>query len=102
MSTENTIKKRKLEELKEEPELEENIIEIEAEKFLEIFNKIFIEQSIDCEDSAATDAAAKVISKIKEKIDYAFSKNIVGKLIKLILELVKICLKDGESKTDLT
>ena len=100
MSTKNTIKKQKLEELKEEPELEENIIEIEAEKFLEIFNKIFIEQSIDCEDVAATDAAAKVISKVKEKIDGTFSKSIVGKLIKLILELVKILLKDGENKTD--
>ena len=100
MSTENTIKKRKLEELKEEPELEENIIEIEVEKFLEIFNRIFIEQSIDCEDGAATDADAKVISKIKEKIDGAFSRNIVGKLRKLILELVKILLKYGENETD--
>ena len=44
MSTENTIKKRKLEEVKQECELEENIIEVEAEKFIDLFTKVFIEQ----------------------------------------------------------
>ena len=68
MSTESTIKKRKLEEVKEECELEENILEVEAEKVIDLFTKVFVEQgseSVDCEDGAAINTAAKIVSKIR-------------------------------------
>ena len=104
MSTENTIKKRKLQEVKEECELEENIIETEAETFIDLFTTVFIEQgskSVDREDGAAINTATKIVSKRKEKIDGTFSNNTVGKLIKLILELIKIILKaNGENENN--
>ena len=96
-----TVKKRKLEEIKEDCEI---LIVAEAEKFIVLFGKTFIEQEpLECAARAAraADIAAKVVSKIKEKIDGTISKNTVGRLIKLILNVVKIILKaNGENEND--
>ena len=97
MSAENTIKTRKLEDIEEE--CSEDIIEAAAEKFISLFGKTFIEkepENTDCEDGATADLAAKVVSKIKEKIDNKFSKETVGRLIKLLLDVVKIILKSND------
>ena len=69
MSAENTIKKQKLEDIEEE--CSEDIIEAEAETFISLFGKTFIEKELentDCEDGANADISAKVVSKIREKI----------------------------------
>ena len=75
------VKKRKLETIEESEEadqtdgkeidvsLNELIIENEAQKFIELFEKTFSEETeeIDCEDGAIQDIISKVVLKIKIK-----------------------------------
>ena len=75
------VKKRKLETIKESEEADqadgkeidesfnELIIENEAQKFTELFEKTFSEETeeIDCEDGAIQDIISKVVLKIKIK-----------------------------------
>ena len=75
------VKKRKLETIEESEEadqtdgkdidesLNELIIENEAQKFIELFEKTFSEETeeIDCEDGAIQDIISKVVLKIKKK-----------------------------------
>ena len=76
------VKKRKLETIEESEEpdqtdgkeidesLNKLIIENDAEKFIELFEKTFSEETeeIDCEDGTIQDIISKVVLKIKEKI----------------------------------
>ena len=121
MSTENIvitkgdlvqlIKKRKLEEIKEGDsetdsalhiDTDEIIIEAEAEKFLTLFEKTFVGETegTDSKDGPAANIAAKIVSKIKEKINGALGKNIPAKILKLILGIVEIVLKHGKGESD--
>ena len=73
------VKKRKLETIEEsekpdqtdgkeiDESLNELIIQNEAEKFIELFEKTFSEETeeIDCEDGAIQDIISKVVLKIK-------------------------------------
>ena len=75
------VKKRKLETIEESEEpdqtdakeidesLNELIIENEAEKFIELFEKTFLEETeeIYCKDGAIQDIISKVVLKIKKK-----------------------------------
>ena len=77
----------------------ELIIENEAEKFIELFEKTFSEETeeIDCEDDAIQDIISKVVLKIKEKIGSA-EKNSTGlKLLKLLFIFVKSLTKKDKS-----
>ena len=83
----------------------ELIIENEAEKFIELFEKTFSEETeeIDCKDDAIQDIISKVVLKIKEKIGSA-EKNSTGlKLLKLLFVFVKSLTKkdksDGKNKS---
>ena len=79
------VKKRKLETIEESEEADETegketdeslkklIIENEVQKFIELFEKTFSEETeeIDCEEGAIQDIISKVVLKIKEKIGSA-------------------------------
>ena len=58
-------------------EADELIIEGGAEKFLVLFEKIFVEEAeeTDSEDGPAGDIIGKIVSKIKDKIDSTIAKN---------------------------
>ena len=105
------VKKRKLETTKESEEsdqtdgkeidesLNELIIENEAEKFIELFEKTFSEETeeIDCEDGAIQDIISKVVLKIKEKIG-STEKNSTGlKLLRLLFLFVESLTKKDKS-----
>ena len=105
------VKKRKLETIEESEEsdqtdgkeidesLNELIIENEAEKFIELFEKTFSEETeeIDCEDGAIQDIISKVVLKIKEKIG-STEKNSTGlKLLRLLFLFVESLTKKDES-----
>ena len=105
------VKKRKLETTEESEEsdqtdgkeidesLNELIIENEAEKFIELFEKTFSEETeeIDCEDSAIQDIISKVVLKIKEKIG-STEKNSTGlKLLRLLFLFVESLTKKDKS-----
>ena len=84
-------------------EIEENvdelIIENEAEKFIELFEKTFSEETeeIDCEDGAIQDIISKVVLKIKEKIG-STEKNSTGlKLLRLLFLFVESLTKKDKS-----
>ena len=83
----------------------ELIIENEAEKFIELFEKTFSEETeeIDCEDDAIQDIILKVVLKIKEKIGSAEKKSTGLKLLKLLFVFVKSLTKkdksDGKNKS---
>ena len=105
------VKKRKLETIEESEEsdqtdgkeidesLNELIIENEAEKFIELFEKTFSEETeeIDCEDGAIQDIISKVVLKIKEKFG-STEKNSTGlKLLRLLFLFVESLTKKDKS-----
>ena len=105
------VKKRKLETIEESEEpdqtdgkeidesLNELIIENEAQKFIELFEKTFSEETeeIDCEEGAIQDIISKVVLKIKEKIGSA-EKNSTGlKLLRLLFVFVESLTKKDKS-----
>ena len=111
------VKKRKLETIEESEETDETedkeideslkklIIENEAQKFIELFEKTFSEETeeIDCEEGAIQDIISKVVLKIKEKIGSAekYSKGL--KLLRLLFVFVESLTKknktDGKNKS---
>ena len=111
------VKKRKLETIKESEEvdhtdgkeidesLNELIIENEAQKFIELFEKTFSEETeeIDCEDRAIQDIISKVLLKIKEKIESSEISSTGLKLLKLLFIFVESLAKkhksDGKNKS---
>ena len=116
MSSENNViaegehhlitKKRKIEDLEEGSEktyealhidTDELVIEAEADKFLTIFETIFIKETskTDVEDCPAREILDKVTSAIKDKIDTAFTKKGAAKILKLIFSIVEIII-NGE------
>ena len=111
------VKKRKLETIEESEEADETegkeideslkklIIENEVQKFIELFEKTFSEETeeIDCEEGAIQDIISKVVLKIKEKIGSA-EKNSAGiKLLRLLFVFVESLTKkdksDGKNKS---
>ena len=111
------VKKRKLETIEESEEpdqtdgkeidesLNELIIENEAQKFIELFEKTFSEETeeIDCEDGTIQDIISKVVLKIKEKIESAEKSSTGLKLLRLLFVFVESLTKkdksDGKSKS---
>ena len=111
------VKKRKLETIEESEEvdhtdgkeidesLNELIIENEAQKFIELFEKTFSEETeeIDCEDRAIQDIISKVLLKIKEKIESSEISSTGLKLLKLLFIFVESLAKkhksDGKNKS---
>ena len=111
------VKKRKLETIEESEEADETegreideslkklIIENEVQKFIELFEKTFSEETeeIDCEEGAIQDIISKVVLKIKEKIGSAekYSKGL--KLLRLLFVFVESLTKknktDGKNKS---
>ena len=95
------VKKRKLETIEESEEADETdgkeideslkklIIENEAQKFIELFEKTFSEETeeIDCEEGAIQDIISKVVLKIKEKIGGAEKYSTGLKLLRLLFLL---------------
>ena len=95
------VKKRKLETIEESEEADETdgkeideslkklIIENEAQKFIELFEKTFSEETeeIDCEEGAIQDIISKVVLKIKEKIGGAEKYSAGLKLLRLLFLL---------------
>ena len=113
-------KKRKLETIKESEESDQTdgkeideslnklIIENDAQKFIELFEKTFSEETeeIDCEDGAIQDIISKVVLKIKEKIGSA-EKNSTGlKLLRLLFIFIESLAKkdkyNGENNSSTT
>ena len=86
-----TLKKRKLSTIEESGEtdeedgtgIEENvdelIIENEAKKFIELFEKTFLEETeeieFDSEDGAVQDLVNKIVLRIKEKLNNSTNTN---------------------------
>ena len=111
------VKKRKLETIEESEEvdhtdgkeidesLNELIIENEAQKFIELFEKTFSEETeeIDCEDGAVQDIISKVELRIKEKIESSEISSTGLKLLKLLFIFVESLAKkhksDGKNKS---
>ena len=99
------VKKRKLETIwrvwrsqsdgkKIDEPLNELIIENEAQKFIELFEKTFSEETeeIDCEDGTIQDIS-KVLLKIKEKIESSEISSTGLKLLKLLFIFVESLAK---------
>ena len=111
------VKKRKLETIEESEEADETdgkeideslkklIIENEAQKFIELFEKTFSEETeeIDCEEGAIQDVISKVVLKIKEKIGSAERYSTGLKLMRLLFVFVESLTKknktDGKNKS---
>ena len=97
------VKKRKLKSIQTEidgassTETDELVIEAEAEKFLVLFEKIFVEETeeTDSEYGPAADIIGKIASKIKDKIDTTIAKNTATKVLRLILGIVGILIKNN-------
>ena len=110
------VKKRKLETIEESEEvdhtdgkeidesLNELIIENKAQKFIELIEKTYSEETeeIDCEDGAIQDIS-KVMLKIKEKIESSEISSTGLKLLKLLFIFVESLAKkhksDGKNKS---
>ena len=110
------VKKRKLETMEESEEvdhtdgkeidesLNELIIENKAQKFIELIEKTYSEETeeIDCEDGAIQDIS-KVMLKIKEKIESSEISSTGLKLLKLLFIFVESLAKkhksDGKNKS---
>ena len=102
------VKKRKLETIEESEEpdqtdskeidesLNKLIIENDAEKFIELFEKTFSEETeeIDCEDGTIQDIISKVVLKIKEKIGSTEKNSRV-----FVKSLTKKDKSDGKNKS---
>ena len=99
------VKKRKLETIwrvwrsqsdgkKIDEPLNELIIENKAQKFIELFEKTFSEETeeIDCEDGTIQDIS-KVLLKIKEKIESSEISSTGLKLLKLLFIFVESLAK---------
>ena len=114
------VKKRKLETIEESEEpdqtdgkeinesLSKLVIKNEAEKFIELFEKTFSEETeeIDCKDGAIQDIISKVKLKIKEKI-VSTEKNSTGlKLLRFLFvffeSLTKKDKSDGKNRSNAT
>ena len=110
------VKKRKLETIwrvwrsqsdgkKIDEPLNELIIENKAQKFIELFEKTFSEETeeIDCEVGTIQDIISKVVLKIKEKIESAEKSSTGLKLLRLLFVFVESLTKkdknDGKSKS---
>ena len=98
------VKKRKLETIKESEEADqadgkeidesfnELIIENEAQKFIELFEKTFSEETeeIDCEDGTIQDIISKVVLKIKEKLVSAEKSSYRTKITEAFIRFCRI------------
>ena len=110
------VKKRKLETIwrvwrsqsdgkKIDEPLNELIIENKAQKFIELFEKTFSEETeeIDCEVGTIQDIISKVVLKIKEKIESAEKSSTGLKLLRLLFVFVESLTKknksDGKNKS---
>ena len=88
--------------------VEELVIDSEADKFLVLFEKVFnethieqenITQDLDAEDDAIQDILIKINSKISEKIENSAGENKTLKLLKLISFLFKSFSTNGKDKS---
>ena len=114
------VKKRKLSTMEERGEtdqedgrgIEENvdelIIENEAEKFIELFEKTFSEETeeieFDSEDGAVQDLVNKIVLRIKEKLNNSTNTNGAGiGLLRLLFgfieQFVRNDKRDGKDKS---
>ena len=114
------VKKRKLSTIKESGEtdqedgrgIEENvdelIIENEAEKFIELFEKTFSEETeeieFDSEDGTVQDLVNKIVLRIKEKLNNSTNTNGAGiGLLRLLFgsieQFVRKDKSDGKDKS---
>ena len=108
------VNKRKLSTIKEGGEtdqedrrgVEENvddlIIENKAEKFIEIFEKTFLEETeeieFDSEDGAVQDLVNKIVIRIKEKLNNSANTNSAGiGLLKLLLGFIEQFVRKDKS-----
>ena len=78
------------------------IIENEAEKFFELFEKTFCEETdeieFDSEDGVVNDLINKIVLRIKEKLISEKVKNSTGlNLLKLLLDFIEQLLKKEKS-----
>ena len=78
------------------------IIENEAEKFFELFEKTFCEQTdeieFDSEDGVVNDLINRIVLRIKEKLISEKVKNSTGlNLLKLLLDFIEQLLKKEKS-----
>ena len=115
-----TLKKRKLSTIEESGEtdeedgtgIEENvdelIIENEAKKFIELFEKTFLEETeeieFDSEDGAVQDLVNKIVLRIKEKLNNSTNTNGAGiGLLRLLFGFIEQFVRkdksDGKDKS---
>ena len=89
--------------------IEELVIDSEADKFLVLFEKVFnethieqenITQDLDAEDDAIQDILIKINSKISEKIENSARENKTLKLLKVIYFFFKSFVTNGKDKSD--
>ena len=108
------VKKRKLSTIEESGEtdqedgrgIEENvdelIIENEVEKFIELFEKTFSEETeeieFDSEDGAVQDLVNKIVLRIKEKLNNSTNTNGAGiGLLRLLFGFIEQFVRKGKS-----
>ena len=117
------VKKRKLSTIEEggetdqedgrgiEENVDELIIENEAEKFIELFEKTFSEETeeieFDSEDGAVQDLVNKIILRIKEKLNNSTNTNSAGiGLLRLLFGFIEQFVRkdksDGKDKSSST
>ena len=112
------IKKKKLESIEEvsvsdnvdgkaNKNVDELVIDSEADKFLVLFEKIFnekhieqenITQDLDAEDGAIQNILKRIANKISEKIENSTGENKTLKLIKLISFFFKSFVTNSKDK----
>ena len=114
------VKKRKLSTIEEGGEndqedgrrIEENVDELiiknEAEKFIELFEKTFLEETkeieFDSEDGAVQDLVNKIVLRIKEKLNNSTNTNGAGiGLLRLLFGFIEQFVRkdksDGKDKS---
>ena len=114
------VKKRKLSTIEEggetdqedgrgiEENVDELIIENEAEKFIELFEKTFSEETeeieFDSEDGTVPDLVNKIVLRIKEKLNNSTNTNGVGiGLLRLLFGFIEQFVRkdksDGKDKS---
>ena len=88
--------------------VDELVIDSEADKFLVLFEKIFneklieqenIAQDSDAEDGAIQDILIRIANKISEKIENSTGENKTLKLLKLINFFFKSFVTNGKDKS---
>ena len=111
----NVIKKSRLETIPEEQEsdntdggleidTDEIIIEAEADKFIALFKKTFTEETeeIDSEGGPAQDILAKIVLKIKEKLQSIDANGPAIRFLRLITYFFQSILqKNGKNKSNI-